>query len=161
MKHRYIDDDDMLKDGQTGRVPLMLRDAMTPLQRALAQESLASGRHKAFERAGITTGNRVAIVDAFGNGGLALHRPGARYAAPHPHTVDHAEQVAWQHTRAEAYDEYRRRICDAWKSPGHEIEVKPITGDARADAYAAADAAAAEAWRGPRNSGKWTIGSEQ
>jgi hypothetical protein len=28
MKHRY-EDDDMLNDGQTGRVPLMLRDALT------------------------------------------------------------------------------------------------------------------------------------
>ena len=82
------------------------------------------------------------VTDA--NGGTAgLHRPGYRIAD----TNDDARQ--------RAYDEYRRRICDAWKSPGREIEVKPLTGDAREDARAAYLEDMTNAWRGPCDSGKW------
>jgi hypothetical protein len=82
------------------------------------------------------------VTDA--NGGTAgLHRPGYRIAD------------ANDDARQRAYDEYRRRICDAWKSPGREIEVKPLTGDAREDARAAYLEDMTNAWRGPCDSGKW------
>jgi hypothetical protein len=84
-----------------------------------------------------------------GRGGPVGHRPGFIYS------TDAATQDV-----AQAYAEYAQQARDAWKSPGHEVEIKPLvlTGDAREDVYRARDAADADAWRGPSNSGKWPIG---
>ena len=46
------------------------------------------------------------VVDAFGNGGLALNKPGARYLTAGEHTPDHAALVMRDHQRREARDEY-------------------------------------------------------
>ena len=37
------------------------------------------------------------VVDAFGNGGLALNKPGARYLTAGKHTPDHAALVMRDH----------------------------------------------------------------
>jgi hypothetical protein len=73
-----FDENGLLRDGRSARVGMMMRDSLSPVQRAIMQDGVASGRDKIYERA--AADERVTIVDAFGNGGAALHRPGARYA---------------------------------------------------------------------------------
>src|SRR5262245_31192796 len=123
MPKRYVeyDDDDkldqngVLKDGRSVRIPMMMRDSD-------GRGAVASLR----------------VIDAFGNSGLALHKPGARYLTAGTRTPDHAVLVVRDHERREARDEYIQQLCDAWKSTGtNDREVARIhnTGDARTDAY--------------------------
>ena len=78
------------------------------------------------------------VVDAFGNSGLALHKPGSRYLTAGTRTPEHAALVMRDHLRREARDQYIAELQDAWKSTGtNDREVARIhnTGDARIDAY--------------------------
>ena len=76
------DDDDVLRDGQRIVVPLNMRDSMSPMQRAVAEDKAARG---------------VTVVDGLGR--PAGHRPGACYLRTVPHTVDHAVAVTQEHLR--------------------------------------------------------------
>jgi hypothetical protein len=155
-RHRHDDDDafderGILKDGKLMRVPMRFMDSLQRDVRAHFAD--AAG-------ATITTDATTTVVDAFGASGLALHKPGSRYLHSGERSIDHAVQVTRDAERAAAYAEYKQQTCDAWKSGNdREIEVKPITGDARADAYLANLDHMTNAWRGPRSSGKWPIGS--
>jgi hypothetical protein len=78
------------------------------------------------------------VVDAFGNSGLALNKPGSRYLTAGKHTPDHAALVMCDHQRREARDEYVQQLCDAWKSTGtsdREVARVHDTGDAVRDSY--------------------------
>jgi hypothetical protein len=84
-KRQHDTDDDLfdergfLRDGGRIRVPMMLRDnadGLTDLQRSV-RDHFAPAR----------------VVDSFGNDGLALCKPGARYLTAGAGTVDHAKQV--------------------------------------------------------------------
>ena len=58
--------------------------------------------------------------------------------------------------RDKARAEYEAELCSAWRgSKPREIEVKSLTGDALEDAHAAYLEDVTNAWRGPRDSGKW------
>jgi hypothetical protein len=128
-KRQHDTDDDLfderglLRDGGRIRVPMMMRDSddgLTDLQRSVRDATAP-----------------LRVVDAFGNSGLALSRPGARYLTAGTRTPDHAALVMRDHLRREARDEYITG-CDAWKSTGtNDREVARIhnTGDARTDAY--------------------------
>jgi hypothetical protein len=84
---RHHDDDNMLRDGDVGRVPLMLRDAMTPLQRSVAE-------HAARSR----------VTDA--DGGLTgLHRPGYRVTS----------DAEMRDVKQRARDEYEHELHNAWR----------------------------------------------
>jgi hypothetical protein len=94
MEHVTDDDFDengILKDGHSFRVPMFMADGNSA---------------------------RPLITDAAGNGGAALHRPGARYVSSTPHTLDAAEQVTLRHMRDEAYSSYDREISEQWKGAG-------------------------------------------
>ena len=124
-KRQYdTDEDDMfderglLKDQHSVRVPMMMRDGLTDLQRSVRDATAP-----------------LRVVDAFGNGGLALNKPGARYLLAGKHTPDHAALVMRDHERREARDEYVHRLCDAWKGTDREVARMHNTGDARTDAY--------------------------
>jgi hypothetical protein len=129
-----FDDRGLLKDGRTFRVGMTMRDGQDD--------------------------ERVVIVDGFGNGGIALHRPGARHAvlaaagstdagadtdagagsaAADTKDADPREAVYLQHDA----DEARR-----WQGQGREVPVKSATGDAVQDAYLDRDESDANAWRG-------------
>src|SRR5262245_18391304 len=121
------DDDDMfderglLKDRRSVRISMMMRDSADGLT-DVVRDATAPLR----------------VVDAFGNSGLALSRPGARYLTVGTRTPDHAVLVVRDHERREARDEYIQQLCDASKSTGiHDREVARIhnTGNARTDAY--------------------------
>jgi hypothetical protein len=124
------DDDDLfdergvLKDKRSVRVPMMMRDSadgLTDLQRSVRDE-FAPAR----------------VVDAFGDAGAGLHRPGSRYLVAGAGTVDHAKQVMADHMRREARDQYIVELQNAWKSTGtgdREVARVHDTGDARLDAY--------------------------
>ena len=123
IRHGNVDrriDDGVLRDGERIRVPLMLRDGMTELQRAVAEDAAARG---------------VTVVDGLGR--PAGHRPGACYLRTVPHTVDHAVAVTQEHLRLEAYADSIRELCDAWKGNTNDREVARIhdTGDPVADAW--------------------------
>ena len=99
---------------------LMMRDGMTEMQRAVAEDKAARG---------------VTVVDGLGR--PAGHRPGACYLRTVPHTVDHAVAVTREHLRLEAYADSIRELCDAWKGNTNDREVARIhdTGDPVADAW--------------------------
>jgi hypothetical protein len=116
------DDAGVLRDGERIRVPLMLRDDMTELQRAVAEDAAAR--------------RVITVVDGLGR--PAGHRPGACYLRTVPHTVDHAVAVTREHLRLEAYADSIRELCDAWKgnnSNDREVPRLHDTGDAVRDAY--------------------------
>jgi hypothetical protein len=132
MPKRYAeyDDDDLfdergvLRDGGRIRVPMMMRDSdddLTALQRSV-RDHFAPAR----------------VVDAFGDAGAGLYRPGSRYLVAGAGTVDHAKQVMADHMRREARDQYVADLQDAWKGNNtndREVSRMHDTGDARTDAY--------------------------
>jgi hypothetical protein len=86
----------------------------------------------------VNTGAPLRVVDAFGNSGLALHKPGSRYLTAGTRTPEHAALVMRDHLRREARDEYIAELQNAWKSTGtgdREVPRVHNTGDARTDAY--------------------------
>jgi hypothetical protein len=120
-KDEAVDEDGILRDGFAVRVSLM--DAMTPLQRAVAQ-------------------NAARLHDGHGN--APGHRPGF------------VMRDTFFDERDKARAEYEAELCSAWRgSKPREIEVKSLTGDALEDAHAAYLEDVTNAWRGPRDSGKW------
>ena len=126
MLNRYADDDDLdenglLKDGRSARISMMMRDGLTALQRSVRDATAP-----------------LRVVDAFGNSGLALNKPGARYLSAGEHTVDHAALVMRDHQRREARDEYVQDLCNAWKGDNaNDREVPSVhnTGNPIADAW--------------------------
>jgi hypothetical protein len=132
------DEEDVLRDGETFRVPMMLRDGSTvDLEPWQADWVHAS---------------RLGLDD-----GLALHRPGPRYC------TDQAGLDA----KVQAYAEMVRDMCGAWKSPArppagsaadvihepsdawkgnHEVARVHDTGDAVRDAYLDSVADLTTAW---------------
>jgi hypothetical protein len=126
-KRQHDPDDDLderglLRDGRRIRVPMMMRDAdgLTDLQRSV-RDHFAPAR----------------VVDAFGDSGLALHKPGPRYLVAGAGTADHAKQVMADYMRREARDQYVADLQDAWKGNISDREVPRLhdTGDAVRDAY--------------------------
>jgi hypothetical protein len=86
----------------------------------------------------ITDSQPAMVVDAFGNGGLALNRPGSRYLTAGRLTTDHAVQVTRELERRRAYADSVCELQDAWKSSGpsdREIQRIHDTGDPVRDAY--------------------------
>jgi hypothetical protein len=141
-----FDENGLLRDGRSSRVGMMMRDSMSPVQRAIMQDGAASGRDKIYDR--------LTIVDAFGNGGAALHRPGARYAVLRAGTTDPAPAHA-DAKHADGRDEaYRQHDAEEarrwWQGTDREVPVKRVTGDARQDAYQDRDEHDANAWKNAR-----------
>jgi hypothetical protein len=123
-RKRYEDDDDdnvlrTLKDGERIHFSMMTMDSeVLPARDALSDSS------------------PMMVVDAFGNSGLALNKPGARYLTAGTRTTDHAALVMRDHLRREARDEYITELCDAWKSTNdREVARVHDTGDAVRDSY--------------------------
>ena len=150
-KRQHDPDDDLderglLRDGRRIRVPMMMRDSadgLTDLQRSV-RDHFAPAR----------------VVDAFGNSGLALHKPGPRYLVAGAGTVDHAVQVAQaydhakqvmaDHMRREARDQYVADLQDAWKGNNksdREVARLHDTGDPVRDAYLDQVADLTSAWQ--------------
>ena len=78
------------------------------------------------------------VVDAFGNSGLPLNKPGARYLTAGKHTPDHAALVMRDHQCRQARDQYIAELQDAWKGNNtNDRDVARVhdTGDAVRDAY--------------------------
>jgi hypothetical protein len=148
MTNRHHEDDDefdersVLKDGRTFRTPMYLMD---DLQRAISQESHATGRDKILRNA-IETDAAPMIVDAFGTTD-GLNRPGYRYLHAGHQTYDHGVQVARAHMRDEAYRLHDEEESRRWRGSDREIPLKHITGDARTDAYLAREEHDTNAWR--------------
>ncbi len=86
--HDRLDDDDVLRDGETQRVPMMLRDGSTVDLEDWQRDWVYA--------------SRLGLDDA-----LALHKPGPRYL------TDQAGLDA----KARAYEEGVREMCDAWRKP--------------------------------------------
>jgi hypothetical protein len=149
MTRRNDDDDDddeqrVLRDGERVRVPMWAMDSMSPVQRAVAQHSLAMQLHD-------------------GHGGAVGHRPAFVY--PTDASLNDAKErayAAYEREQAEAYKHAqgrRGRLDASGELPGTQ-DGQSIC-DAREAAYRLADEELCNAWRGPRNSGKWPIGSGQ
>jgi hypothetical protein len=124
-KRRSEDDEEsilrVLKDGERMHFSMMAKD---------------SGGEVLPARDAATSPLRV--VDAFGNSGLALNKPGARYLTADAGTPARAALVMRDHQRQEARDLYVTELQDAWRSTGtNDRGVARIhnTGDAVRDAY--------------------------
>jgi hypothetical protein len=144
---RYdVDEDEalengILKDGYAVSVPLMMRDGLTPLQRSVAEHSLAMRLHD-------------------GHGGAVGHKPGFVYSTDA--SLNDAREAAYRAYDAEQRDAYKH--LQGWRADidaSDEARDATTVMDEREAAYRARDEADANAWRGPRSSGKWPIGSEQ
>jgi hypothetical protein len=129
-RKRYEDDDDdnvlrTLKDGERMHFSMMAMDSggeVLPVRDA--------------NHYGLSDSSPMMVVDAFGNSGLALSRPGARYLTAGTRTTDLAALVMRDHECREARDQYIAELCDSWKSTGtSEVARIHNTGDARTDAY--------------------------
>lgn len=101
MPKQYNEDDafderGVLKDGRTLGVGMQFMDAMSPLQRAIAANSTMRKVRDAIT-------NNAQVVDAFGDSGLALSKPGPRYLIADRNSVQYAVQVTADHNRREAY----------------------------------------------------------
>jgi hypothetical protein len=108
MWRKNDDDDDhrVLRDGERRRIPMIMRDenSLSPLQRAIMQDAHETGRDRILSNA---MDARTQVVDAFGNGGLALQRPGPRYlSSPEHSTRDEIER---------AYREREQQDSNAWR----------------------------------------------
>jgi hypothetical protein len=127
-KDDNFDEHGRLKDGRSTRVGMTARDGQDD--------------------------ERVTIVDAFGNGGAALQRPGARYAVqatPNQAAKDAAARDAAAKDadpRDAAYREHDAAEARRWQGADRAVPVKSATGDARQDAYLDRDEHDANAWRG-------------
>jgi hypothetical protein len=97
MPRRHDDDDDvfdergLLKDGARARVPLMMRDSLSEVQRSV----MADGEARDSAR-------RLGLNDS-----LALHRPGQRFC------TDEAARARVE----EVYQDEKRKLQDAWRQP--------------------------------------------
>jgi hypothetical protein len=160
MTRRFIDDDhDILKDGQTLRVPMIMRDGapnrdLTPLQLEIARAS----RQRDAQQ------NHMTVVDALGRSDqLHLRRPGARYFSADGHGVEHAVQQTLRAMRGQMYDDIKEEVSNRWRTPSQPPSAYPVEGrsdaksDAKSDAmpvtdtreaaYEAYDAWLRDAWR--------------
>jgi hypothetical protein len=156
MRYRNHEDDDerILKDGERLRVPLTMMDGLSPMQRAIARDS-------------------VQVTDGDGQRGIALNRPGFRMLAgdarrsrtvkrdPRGRIISTAETEEEEDARDAAYREHEEYLNDSWKHPvgletkdaeQHDTDTERRTADAamraRDKAYADYDAELREAWRG-------------
>jgi hypothetical protein len=138
-RKRYEDDDDgnvlrTLKDGERMHFSMMTMDSEVLPMRDATTDATAP----------------LHVVDALGNGGLALNKPGSRYLTAGKHTPDHAVLVIRDHECREARDEYVQQLCDAWKGNNtndREVAREHNTGDAVRDAYLDQVADLTSAWQ--------------
>jgi hypothetical protein len=99
-----LDEDGILRDGYTITVPMMLRDALTPLQRSVAEHSLE-------------------LHDGSGSRDAVFHRPGFIVA----------DNAAMRDAKQEAYDEYKRDLTSAWRrGPVRDAEGYPASAEGSA-----------------------------
>jgi hypothetical protein len=115
-RHGRVVEEDVIPDGGRLRVSMMMKDGMSEVQRAVAEDAEA---------------RRFPIVDAFGR--PAGQRPGACYQRPAPDgTPERAAQIAREYMRQEAYSDSVRALQDAWRKPLAAPPIEPradITGD--------------------------------
>jgi hypothetical protein len=146
-RRRHDDEDDerrrVLRDGERMRVPMF---AMDGWQRDMAEHFQRMRHHDTADE--ITTHARPMVVDAFGDSGAGLHRPGARYLHAGHRSVDHAVQATLRVLRDEAYEQHEAEEARRWQDSDREITVKAISGDARVDALLAYEDHVSNAWRG-------------
>ena len=115
-RYGRIVEGDVIPDGGRLRVSMMMKDGMSELQRAVAEDAEA---------------RRFPVVDAFGR--PAGQRPGACYQRPAPDgTPERAAQIARDQMRQEAYAQSVLDLEDAWRKPLATPPIEPranITGD--------------------------------
>ena len=133
--------DDILRDGETMRVPMIMRDGIDEWKRDVMHRHFVDTTTQPTVDT-INTHLPASVTDAFG-GAAGLNRPGARYLVAGGRTVDHARLVTAAHMRAEAYQQYDERDANAWRGTA-EVQDGPLTVQ---DAYRAYDEQDAEAWR--------------
>jgi hypothetical protein len=102
MPNTYDEDDfdsrGILKDGRSIRTSVLLMDDDAKEKTLLADHA------------------PLHVVDAFGNDGFALNRPGARYAAAGTKTADHARLVTAKIMCDRARAEWINDTVNAWRS---------------------------------------------
>jgi hypothetical protein len=131
-----LDEDGILRDGFSVTVPMTMRDGgMTPLQRSVARHSFAMRLHD-------------------GSGGPVGHKPGFVYSTDA--SLNDAREAAYRTYDAEQRDAYKHtQSSRSGLDVGDEARNAQAVMDERERAYRERDETDANAWRGPRNSGKW------
>ena len=107
--HRHHRDEDILQDGERRRVPMT---AMDGVQRAIAQHgnadhaNLSDAERRAVEltKQKLAADGVALVTDGEGHGGLALRRPGARFA-----------DAAGQQELTRARQQYVDEFTNAWR----------------------------------------------
>jgi hypothetical protein len=119
----------VLKDGHALRTPMMMCDAMTPVQRAIAAHIATRGHDKFQDK----IRRDIGVVDALGNSdALAMSRPGARYLAPRAqHKTDYARQVTLDYMKREAYRLADEADANAYRNVEAKSGIWPLNAGAR------------------------------
>jgi hypothetical protein len=155
MTKRFYDDDNdtdtILRDGQRLRVPLMMRDGITPNPALSArQRAIAASRQRDAQQ------DHMTVVDALGRSDqLHLRRLGARYFAADGSRVEHATQQTLRAMRGQMYDDIKEEVSNRWRTPSQPPSAYPVDAksdampvtDSREAAYEAHDAWLRDAWR--------------
>ena len=131
MRSRYDEDDDVVADGESVRVPVVLMDAV---QRAVATDGL---------RLHDGTGNPAGHKRGYVFGGNAEQRQ--RVAEAYDERTARI-QNAWREPPARA--ERNERQLETWRQPGARPGLRQDAATDRAAAYAAYVQRIQNAWRG-------------
>lgn len=129
-KSNETTDDEVIKDGQTVRVPLFMMDNADARLRAEGTEQL-------LKSGTLTDEQRAAFARMPSS--RVLHAPGSL-------PMSDADRAS----REKLYEARDKRLTDAWKNPPSldpGQTVRTITPAASADRYAARDARLEQAWR--------------
>jgi hypothetical protein len=129
--HQVFDEDGLLKDGARVRVPMMFRDSMTPVQRAIYDARKQHGRNCDCEDCAAKYGARddleedqlTAFIDS-PQGQIGLHSPGFRFLTNNTAMsgADHARDVTAAKVKADARAEMIDAQASAYKRKGQYSE---------------------------------------
>ena len=123
--------DDILKDGETLTVKMMMRDSADAWRQGMHEHFVAQGAPQ-LTLDTINASNPATVVDAYG-GTEGLSRPGARYLLAGTRGTDHARLVTAAHLRAEAYNTYDQEMGERWRGEAHVQDAPQSVADAYRD----------------------------
>jgi hypothetical protein len=120
---RVLRPGELLRDGERLRVPLMLRDGFTPVQRAIASEHNNQRFAAAMDAALHRPGFRIPVKSLDGTTRIETlvagnHMPVATIQRRKKEETEDADP------RAQAYADYDAATADAWKHPASFTDAK-------------------------------------
>jgi hypothetical protein len=109
------DDDPIVRDGEIVRVPLLLRDGNSFGGGLMMADGTSLEHRLRFASPQVRTALGLpAFHVEDGRGGVAGHRPGFAYS---PQQLNDRARPRADDPRRRAFEDYQRRLTEAWKNP--------------------------------------------